>query len=254
MEDTVPGISSKTDNSAARETTLIRERNSAASATAMLTEQGRAERDRLLIAAAICVLVCLPGKFEKLAIGPVEFSELSAGALRIGALVSVIYFAITFATQALMDLLRWKATFRMGLVELMPRIDIHSEALNQRSLAAQEHYSRFMARIEAHLAEIDPMTTELLAIIGSSRPDRAREDELECKIAAAHDRLRAENELDDHSYAESNDYKVVLGIEKRVIQLRALMWANVIAMITMPLFIAALAMGPAIWLLISDAR
>jgi hypothetical protein len=236
------------DVGAIRETTLIRERNTVGAATAILSEPSRAERDRLLISAAACVLVCLPGHFEKIAIGPVEFSKVSAAALRIGSLISVFYFAITFATQALMDLSRWKATFRIGLIDLMPRLDIHNKVLGERSRAAQEHHIRFTTRIEAHQADLDPLIAELLAETNSLSPNFVRVSELELQIAAARNRLAADNALDDHPYTESPDYNAVLGIEKRVSKLRLLMWTNVVVTITMPLIIAALAACSAIWL------
>lgn len=244
---TEPGAAS--DVSTVRETTLIRERSTAASATALLSEPGRSERDRLLLAAAACILVCLPGKFEKLALGPLEFSAISATALRVGAVASVFYFAITFATQALMDLARWRATFLLGVLELMPRLDLHNEVLGQRTRSAEEQRIRFLARLEAHRAEVDPLSAELVSITGASEPDHRRTEELGAEIQAARDRFAAENASDEPAYSQSADYEAVLGMAKRVGQLRLLMWINVIATISLPLVIAALSIGPALWLL-----
>lgn len=230
------------------QTVMIRERGTMASATTMLSDAGRADRDRLLITSVLALIAALPVTIEKITLGPIEISSLPLAGLRWGALLALIYFSLSFATQAVMDFMRWRANLTVALIGMRYRLDVHQEVLDARAVDAAARLRRLESRTAAYRSLVTPLEQEALALTASSG-DPGRLAELDAQMMGLRERLEKANADDVDPFASSDDFAAVVGIGRRVGRLRAVLWTNVVVNISMPLVIAAVASGPVIWLL-----
>ncbi len=228
---------------------MIRERATIAATAPMLSDAGRADRDRLLVSAAVCLLLASPMHLNKVSLGPFEASSIPDIWLRLCALGVLGYFGFCFAMQGKMDFMRWRSALALALVDIRDRIELHRRRQDDLKDRAENAFVRFQDRVAEHRRIVDPLQAEF-EVLMETGADPDRKHELFGLIKAEHARMTAFNEVNPQEALDSDDLGVIEVASRRVAWFRRFMGFGRWFSLIIPLAVAMVAAAVLIWTMV----